>query len=357
MSFAFHGILLYMNKTLPKRSKTANLCIASFLILCTLVCFLSGCGSAALDHIISKDKHIREATYVASSYDNGEEAPEPRFNPYPDLSVPTQITKIGETYFIVDCYHNQVIYNDNLEDPLTEWKIMTDEMIMGHTVAGDGTVYLVDDTENERIMVFEKKDDAFIFTKEFKNVTGRPHYIVYDERSENFYAWCSVSGELYVIKRDEDNNVYISDIRKIPELDGVYVRSFTITGDEILFVSGNSSIIKAKLDTLEVIDRYPVPDELAGMIQITPIDSEYYITISTNASWDQSYATIIRCDNLDDLEYKNYEDIYKNFIGGGTPYYITSFDGSYYLTEHRLPEHSIWRFNVDNGRITAETIY
>ena len=346
-----------MNKTLPKRIRAAKTLFISILILCAPPFLLSGCSSVSLDNIIPGNKHIRDATPAASADTEDGAIPVPRFNSYPDLSVPTQITKIGETYFIVDCYHNQVIYNDNLEDPLTDWKIMTDEMIMGHTVAGDGTVYLIDDTENERIMIFEKKDDSFIFTKELKNVTGRPHYVVYDEKSENFYAWCSVSGELYVIKRDDDNNVYVSDIRKIPELDGVYVRSFTITGDEILFVSGNSSIIKAKLDTLEVIDRYPVPDELAGMIQITPIDNKYYITISTNASWDQSYATIIRCDSLEDLEYRNYEDIYSNFIGGGTPYYITSFDGAYYLTEHRLPDHSIWRFKVENGNITAETIY
>ena len=35
-------------------------------------------------------------------------------NPCVDLSVPTYITKVNDTYFIVDCYHNQVIYHDNL---------------------------------------------------------------------------------------------------------------------------------------------------------------------------------------------------------------------------------------------------
>ena len=74
-------------------------------------------------------------------------------NPYPTLSVPTYITKVDENYFIVDCYHNQVVYHDNLADPLYQWQVMTDDITMGHTLASDGEVYLIDDTENNRILV------------------------------------------------------------------------------------------------------------------------------------------------------------------------------------------------------------
>ena len=30
-------------------------------------------------------------------------------NPYFDLSVPTYITKLQDTYFLVDCYHDEII--------------------------------------------------------------------------------------------------------------------------------------------------------------------------------------------------------------------------------------------------------
>lgn len=305
----------------------------------------------------AKHSHIRDAEILVTDLDRAAESYDVKRNTYSDLSIPTQITKIDDTYFIVDCYHNLVIYNDNLEDPLSEWNVMTDEMSMGHTIAGDGEVYLIDDTENERIMVFERSQDKFIFTQQFTGITGRPHYIIYDEPSETFYAWCSVSGQMYLLKHDDENRVYISDIRLIPELDGVYVRSFTIIGDDIYFVSGNSNIIKADLDTFKIKNRYPVPSEMAGMVQITPIDGMYYITISTDDNWDQNYATIIRCTSLEELAEHQYEDVYSSFIGGGTPYYITSFDGCYFMTEHRIPGHSIWRFSVNDGEISAETIY
>ena len=109
-------------------------------------------------------------------------------NPCSDLSVPTYITKVDDTYFLVDCYHNQVIYNDNLSDPLYEWKVMTDDIDKGHTLASDGAVYLIDDTERHRILVFEKKDDVYVHTQTFNDIGNRPHYIIYDAPTDTFYA-------------------------------------------------------------------------------------------------------------------------------------------------------------------------
>ena len=152
--------------------------------------------------------------------------------------------------------------------------------------------------------------------------------------------------------------MYLTEVRRIESLNNVYVRSFTIIDDDIYFVSGNSSIIRADLQSFEIRETYPVPDSMAGMIQLTRIQDYYYITISTDIAGNQDYATIIRTKDLSSLIDGDYEDVYDNFIGGGTPYYITELDNAYYLTEHRLPGHSIWRFQVeDNEIIHAETIY
>lgn len=280
-------------------------------------------------------------------------------NPYSDLSVPTYLTKIEDTYFLVDCYHDQVIYHDNLTDPLWQWSVMTDEINRGHTLASDGIVYLIDDTENNRILIFEKKDGRFLHTQTFSDIGNRPHYIVYDEKTDTFYAWSSMSGEMYLFRHEpDDTRMYLAGIRKIDALDNVYVRSFTIQDDVIYFVSGNSSIIKAELDTFQILDTWPVPDSMAGMIQLTPIQDYFYITISTDISGNQDYATIIRTRDLSGLMNGDYEDVYDHFIGGGTPYYMTYVDNTWYLTEHRLPGHSLWRFQVMDNEITdVETVY
>ena len=275
-------------------------------------------------------------------------------NPDKELSVPTYITKISGVYFIVDCYHDQIIYSSSLSAPLSDWLVMTDEIKRGHTLAGDGTVYLADDTENNRILIFEKYDDKFIHTQTLDNIGIRPHYIIYNKKDSTFYAWSSMTGEMYLIRRHHDSTgVYIAGTRRIDSLNGIYVRSFTIDAahDRIYFVSGNSSVIQARLSDFKIEKEYPVPDTMAGMVQITPIGRQFYITISTDSKMDQKYATIIRCRSLSDLSSGKYEDIYSDFIGGGTPYYITKIDSTYYLTEHRISGHSIWSFNVISGKI------
>ncbi len=329
-----------------------NGCLSIIIIFCILS--LTGCSFERA----SENGFLRASEVLVTDKEAAAKDTELKKNPFSTLDIPTEITKIGDTFFIVDCYHDQIIYNDDLGDPLDEWPVMTDELNRGHTIAGDGTVFLTDDTENDRIMVFEKAGDKYIFTQKFDNITSRPHYIVYDEKRKAFYAWCSMSGEMYIFRRNgEDSRVFLSEVKAIPELDNIYVRSFTIIGDDIYFVSGNKSIIKADIDTFEILEEYPVPSSMAGMIQITEIDGMFYITVSTDDKWNQDYATIIRCSSLEDLNNGNYEDIYSSFIGGGTPYYITEIDGFYYLTEHRIPNHSIWRFSVTGGKINAETIY
>lgn len=329
-------------------------------VFCLSIIWMTSCAAKRPEPAVSyiPENYLKESELI--SFDSSLLNAIP-VNSYPDLSVPTYITKLENLYFIVDCYHNQVIYHDNLSDPLTEWQVMTSDITMGHTLASDGTVYLIDDTENNRILVMEKitsdiGESVFIPTQEFLNVGDRPHYIIYDEYTDTFYAWSSQSGEMYLFRHaKDDSRMYLTEIRSIPSLMGVYVRSFTIMDDLIYFVSGNSSIIEADLYSFEIKKEYPVPGQIAGMIQLTKIEDYFYITISTDISGNQDYATMIRTKNLNDLASGTYEDVYSNFIGGGTPYYITQIDGIYYLTEHRLPGHSIWSFQVENNEIINVT--
>ena len=332
------------------------------LILCTLlVCMLLGC-------VLTGCNKVPVISYASNiEFDKASLDTVPN-NPYFDLKVPTYITKIDGLYFIVDCYNNQVIYNENLEEPLCYWSLMTNDIDMGHTIASDGVVYLIDDTERNRILVMEKDkngngDDIFVPTGEFNEIGTRPHYIIYNEEDKTFYAWSSMTGEMYLFKTNPDaandtKKVFLSEIKKIDELDGFYVRSFTIIGTKIYFVSGNGNIIEANLDDFEITNHFKVPDELFGMVQLEKIEDYYYITVSTDILANQDAATIVRTRDLAGLVNGEYEDVYDNFIGGGTPYSITKIDDDYYLCEHRIPGHSIWKFSVKDNEITdVKTLY
>lgn len=273
-------------------------------------------------------------------------------NSYKNLKAPAQITKLGNYYFIVDCYHNQVIYTSNFETPISEWKVMTSQVELPHSIASDGKVYLVTDTERHRVLVFEWKRGRFQNTQVFENIGTRPHYIEYDEETESFFVWSSMTGDMYILKREPKTGVmYIQEMRHVKELEEYYVRSFTISDDFILFPSGNNcNIMIADKDTLEVKMRYQVPEEISGMAYIMSIGNYFYMTVSSDINGNQEVATMIRTDRLDLLKDGQYEDVYHLFKTDGIPYYIDKFHGMYYMTNHGSDK-SILRFCIDDDQI------
>ena len=281
-------------------------------------------------------------------------------NPYTSLSVPTQINKIGEDYFLVDCYHNQILTSTSLDAPLEEWYVVTDQLSRGHTIAGDGTVYLADDTENNRILIFEKTGQRFYLTQTFEDIGIRPHYIVYDEKDKRFYAMSSMTGELYVFYRRENSaDVFLEKILSIPELYNIYVRSFTIDNDTIYFVTSTGVILQTRKKDMSVLEYWLVPAQYAGMVQISKIQNYFYITVSTDISGNADYATFIRVRDLAQLADTPPESLYPHFTQGGTPYYISCFDDAYFLTQHcMIPGTGVWRFQVtDDGLDDIQVLY
>lgn len=320
------------------------------------ICLLSGCASASQSDSAYEWEGIasdtQSAPLQAITYEK---------NTYDTLNVATYLTKIEDTYFLMDCYHNQILFHNNLEDAINEWKVLTKDVHYAHTIAGDGTVLLTDDTENHRVLVFENTGDGYVQTQIFEHVGMKPHFVQYDEKRATFYVWSSITGEMYYFKRDKKTNeVYLDKILKIDELFGVYVRSFTIIGDDIYFISGhnNEKMIRADADNLEILETYPVTPEIAGMVQLVKIQDYFYLTVSTDNHENQNYATIIRTKDLHSLENGEYEDIYDKFgISGGTPYYITEIDDRYYMAHHRTSENMIAFDVVNNAIENVEVLY
>ena len=147
-------------------------------------------------------------------------------NTYDTLNVATYITKVEDTYFIADCYHNQIIYNQNLTDPLSQWRVLTNEVHYAHTIASDGVMLLADDTENNRLLAFQRTDDGYVHTQTLENIGMRPHYVQYDAKNQVFMAWSSITGEMYLIKKAEHpdaRGIYPLYVDKILKIDELYV--------------------------------------------------------------------------------------------------------------------------------------
>ncbi len=291
---------------------------------------------------------------------------EPQQNDYDTLNVATYLTKIDDIYYIADCYHNQIIYSDNIKVPLTEWKVLTNNVHYAHTIASDGRMFIIDDTENNRVVTFVKTAQGYYEAGVLENIGMKPHFTYYDEKREWFMVWSSITGEMYYLNYNETGKgLKVDHISKIDELFGVYVRSFSVIEDSIYFVSGhnNQKIIKVNADALaeghvEIEETYAVTPEIAGMVQMVKIQDYYYISVSTDNQENQDYATWIRTKDLSTLAVGEYEDIYDKLgVAKGTPYYIIQIDGRYYMAHHRTAENLIVFDVVNNEICNVEILY
>lgn len=283
-------------------------------------------------------------------------------NSYNRLLVPTQLTKIGDTFYLVDSYHNQILYSTEYGVGSSSWKVISTNFSQPHSIAGDGVVYLVADTENHRVVSYMKNSEGFTELQVFDNIGVRPHYVVYDEPTGLFYVWSSMTGEMYLFRRKPDSvEVYLEKVMQVPELYGKYVRSFTIEGDQIYFPCvHSSSIVAADKKTFGINNIYPVPENIAGMVQLVRIQNYYYLTVSTDIHFDQKAATIIRAKTLEDFGTGNYENMNSYFGGDGAPYYISYADGSYFTLVIRTAGRACgYKFDVVDDQICnmEELIY
>ncbi|EHB54616.1 ABC transporter ATP-binding protein [Paenibacillus sp. FSL W8-0919] len=250
------------------------------------------------------------------------------------LFSPTLIEKMGEEYFIVDCWHHRVIYNHNLQDPIGCWKSLSDNLGDPHTISSDGSLFLIEDTLGDEVRVFRRNDDEFIPTQIIERIGQRPNRIIYDVEKERFYGISAMSQHIFVLKKEGLDIVTEKVIRLGYLLDNSYIRSIRIIDGELYFVSGPGKIIVANYmnSSFDFIRAYEVPFELRGMNDIIKVGSYFYITVYQNGRGDIA-PKIVRIKNLKDLANCEYEDIGDDLGIKGVPYSFSFFDGRVFLTE------------------------
>lgn len=279
-------------------------------------------------------------------------------NPHPEcFNVPTQVYSVNGEYFIADAYNQQILYTDSYYNEPMRWHLMGDKLYRPHAIASDGTIYVVVDTDNNRVVTYAKTDAGFQVVECFDNVGVRPHYIEYDAATKQFYVWSSMTGTMYIYKRAANGlALTLKKTAYIKDLDGYYTRSFTIDGDRIYLPSmGRNAIYVVSKKNFKVIAVYPVAAELGGMVQVRHEQNYYYLVTSSDSLGDQTKATIVRSSSLSGFVAGSYEDIRGKFPElDGVPYYITHLaDGHYYtpVIVGQTPPY-ICRFDIVDDEIT-----
>ncbi|KEO78530.1 ATP-binding cassette domain-containing protein [Paenibacillus polymyxa] len=248
------------------------------------------------------------------------------------LYSPTFIQKYNNIYFIVDCWHHRVLYNEDLESPIENWKLLANNLRNPQSIVSDGDVYLVEDTENDKIIVFRKEKQHFVHKQNIGNIGRQPHKLVYDEKNKRFYGISASSQEVFVLKNEGDE-VKVEKVVKLDYLGSSYVRAINLIDQKLYFVSGPAKIIAANIEDLSfgMLEEYNVPSELLGMNDIVKIGSYYYITVYQNSIGDIA-PKLIRAKDLSKLA-TSYEELQDKFELTGVPYYFSFMNERIFLTQ------------------------
>lgn len=270
--------------------------------------------------------------------------------------VPTQVYNFGGEFFITDAYHQQVLHTNNVNNAPCGWNPVGMDLNRPHAIASDGTIYLVVDTDNNRIVTYTKTDIGYQLVESISDVGIRPHYTVYDSATGKFYVWSSMTGTMYIYKRVKNGlTLSLKSAVKIKDLDGYYTRSFTIDNGTIYFPCvGKSAIYAVNKSNFKVKAVYPVVSELSEMVQVLHIQNYYYL-VTSNDSTREKEPKLVRAASPAGFGNGEYEDI-KDMFGemNGIPYYITQGeDGHFYTPVIEGSCNSyICSFDIENDSIT-----
>lgn len=248
--------------------------------------------------------------------------------PESSLYTPTMIKKCGEKYFIVDCWHHRILYSDILDFSVDCWSVFDMGLQNPHSIAFDGTYYVIDNTDKDEIKVYEKKENDFQFVSSL-HLAGRPHKVVYSTKMNRFLVLLSKIPAIAITGVDKGK----AKLNKIVEWDipNIYCRSIKIIDDALFLISSERKIFKLDYEneTLALINSYTMPLELYGMADLECWNGKWLISNYTNEKGEIE-SKIVYSESLENIE----SGRYKYFDAGtkGVPYFFEKIDSSLYIT-------------------------
>lgn len=261
------------------------------------------------------------------------------------LYTATQIQKIADTYFIVDCWHHRVIYSRNLSAPIADWQILDANLAGPHSIASDLSLHVVDVSGRHGLNVYAQGGRGFELVQQLSNVGRRPHRVVYEPSLGLFFVIGSMDQRLQAYK-NKGGRLELVISRAIPELKGQYTRSLTIH-DGMLYLVGNRSIVALGLRALRL--NYAHEIRLASAYQGA---NDLFFMSAHSGLLTTTPRKAFVFKTLSDLGSGHAADVSSEFVG--TPYYVEKFDGRLWIpeiTEHtRIASYAILNGSIDFSR-------
>ena len=242
------------------------------------------------------------------------------------LDAVTSIERIGDHYFLVDCWHNRVLYSTQMHPNLKRWRTLDGDLRHPHSIASDGHFYVVEDTERHRVKVYVREGAGYRRIQILEDIGTRPHRVRYEPTMQAFFVMGSRSQTITKLVR-EGEELAVEYTVPLPYLEGAYTRSFAFIDGSMFLNSGPGRITRVRYwdDSFAIEATYDVPAGFESMIDLIRVGDAYYLTAE--------FKKIVRTRHLEGLARGEYEEMYDVLGLQGTPYSFSWIDGRLFLTQ------------------------
>jgi hypothetical protein len=248
------------------------------------------------------------------------------------LFTPTQVVKLFDTYFIVDCWHHRILYSMDMSLPISKWKLLDDNLAGPHSIASNGNLYVTEDTGRHAIKVYKKlTNQTFKLVQTIPSVGTRPHRVLYDSSRKQFLVIGANDQSIHIFKENQGKltSVFNSKFHE----PGNYCRSITIKDDHIYFVCSSDILIyELKKHTIgkmikkiKLAAPYHGPEGYHGPNDLFFINNNSGYLTSTPGK-------IFSFEQISELENGTATDL--SHLFEGTPYYLEIFDNKLWIPEN-----------------------
>lgn len=273
------------------------------------------------------------------------------------LFTPTCMESINGKYMIVDCWHDRIIYAEQLVG-IKEWEVLDDNLRFPHSICYGSGIYVTENTESGSLCFYRETQNGLCKIDELFHVGERPHRVLYDEARKVFWGLAGDSQELFGIKLI-NGTAELFYRHKIKEVPPIYMRGMRLIEDSLYIVCGaGACIIKLVCsgDDFTVQKIYPAPDACYGMNDIIFIGGYFYISVYQDNRGDIRPA-LIKIKDLDYFAAGEYENIYYKLQMKGVPYYFSWIDGKLCIPEIDTWSRIVLYDIVDNELRPNQVLY
>eukprot|EP00760_Papus_ankaliazontas_P018847 PhM_4_TR17713/c0_g1_i1/m.59550 len=296
------------------------------------------------------------------------------------LYTPTYVTRIDGTWFIVDCWHHRVLYSDDLDAPILQWRaldrpeegfwpdaergngngdgnggLVHNHMSIPHSIAHDGERIVVEnsnagsDGPNHSLLVYAKEVSGYKCVQEINvcdnNRARRPHRVVYDHAfTKSFFVYLTKPAHLsrFSVEGSGSDEKKKQKVLKrdycvsLPFMKGAYARSIYIHTDGMMYITSGPKGIwavdhQSSRDGVRPVKFYSVaPLRMKTMNDLIFVNGWWYAT-STVPCGFRRFRSLENMRDNEDLAARLGLCQSVRGLSTGTPYFLTYHSGRLFV--------------------------